>query len=203
MQLNENGRLLEQFKQNFQRTLAENWLWLTAVIDKVTVSKSHQIKYRLKQMLLSIPLSPKIFQGKIKLVWKSTVKQNYVEKTRPINFHFQYIENLSKTGIKISMSKLHRLCIHQNCIEKFPQWWNLAQLYIIWRKSKKYLDYLRHSLSFANISIFYWEIQIKATFQCLRSNLFGFFKTWKTFLINMIAIFKISVKMVTVRFLKI
>lgn len=169
-------------------------MWLTAVIEKVTVSESHQIKYRLKQMLLSIPLSPKIFQGKIKLVWKSTVKQNCVEKTRPINFHFQYIENLSKTGIKISMSKLYRFCIHQNCIEKFSQWWNLPQLYIAWRISKKYLDHVTHSLSFSNISILYQEIQTKAVFQCLGSNSFGFFETWKTFLINTIAIFIISTK---------
>ena len=95
------------------------------------------------------------------------------------------------------MPKSHRFCIHHCCIEKFPQWWNLAQLYITWIILKKCLDHVRHSLSFANISIFYHKIQIKAAFQCLRPNFFYFFETWKTFLINMIAIFIKKEKMFT------
>ena len=38
------------------------------------------------------------------------------------------------------------------------QWWNLAQLYLSQRRSKKYMNHVTHPLSSANISIFPPEI---------------------------------------------
>ena len=38
------------------------------------------------------------------------------------------------------------------------KWWNLAQLYIIYGRSKKYINHMTHPLTFADISIFSPEI---------------------------------------------
>ena len=38
------------------------------------------------------------------------------------------------------------------------QWWNLAQLYLIWRRSKKYINHVTYILSSADINIFSVEI---------------------------------------------
>ena len=38
------------------------------------------------------------------------------------------------------------------------QWWNLAQLYLTQRRSKKYMNHVTHPLSSADISIFSSEI---------------------------------------------
>ena len=43
-------------------------------------------------------------------------------------------------------------------VKHILQWWNLAQLYLIQKISKKYMNHVKHPLSSADISIFSPEI---------------------------------------------
>ena len=50
----------------------------------------------------------------------------------------------------------HRLTVPKNCHLK---WWNLVQLYLTWRRSKKYMSNMKHPLSSADISVSSPEIR--------------------------------------------
>ena len=73
-----------------------------------------------------------MFQGGTKILWKSTSKQNCVEKRRSNDFSFWHIKNLWKRDIKTTtifcFSKIHQnkhvkvvSVFHQNCIKKIHQ----------------------------------------------------------------------------------
>ena len=69
------------------------------------------------------------------------------------------------------------------------KWWNLAQLYLTYRRSKRYINHVTYPLSSADISIFSLEIRK--------------FKTLKIFLINLVITLMMSAKMATPGLLKI
>ena len=92
------------------------------------------------------------------------------------------------------------------------QWWNLEKSYLTQRISKKYMNYMTHTLSSADIrknftgnqQIFlYQEIQIETAFSYIISNSFNFFRVLKIVLIKMVIIFMMSAKMATLDILEI
>ena len=92
------------------------------------------------------------------------------------------------------------------------QWWNLAQLYLTQRRSKKYMNHVTHPLSSADISIFSPEISKFCYIKKYRYRfhldtyfltLLTFLESLKIFLINMVKILMMSAKMATPGLLKI
>ena len=90
--------------------------------------------------------------------------------------------------------------------QKYPERWNLVQLYLILRRSKKYLNHVIHTFSFSDISIFSPEISkfcyinkhkyrlhFDTQFQILLTD----FESLRILLIKMVATFEISAKMTT------
>ena len=88
------------------------------------------------------------------------------------------------------------------------QWWNLAQLYLTQRRSKKYMNHVTHPLSSADISIFSPEISKFCYIKKYRyrlhfdiiSNSFltlTYLESLKIVLINMVTILMMSAKMGT------
>ena len=88
------------------------------------------------------------------------------------------------------------------------KWWNLAQLYLIERRSRKYMNYVTHHLRYADIShqhVFTenQEIQVLVPFWCIISNSFKLFWGVLDILINMVTMWMMSAKMFTLGLLKI
>ena len=92
------------------------------------------------------------------------------------------------------------------------QWWNLAQLYHTQRRSKKFMNHVRHPLNSAGISIFSSEIRKfcyikKQRYRLHLSTYFlillVFLKSLKICLINQVVILMMSSKMGTLDLLKI
>ena len=98
-----------------------------------------------------------MFQGGTKILWKSTSKQNCVEKRRSNDFSFWHIKNLWKRDIKTTtifcFSKIHQnkhvkvvSVFHQNCIKKIHQN-NVSFSYIKIRLKKvlqNHVDFFAH-----------------------------------------------------------
>ena len=92
------------------------------------------------------------------------------------------------------------------------QWWNLEQLYLIWKGSEKYMDHVKHVLSSADISNFSTEISkfcyIKKYMYRLQFDakfliLLTFLESLKIVLIKKVTILMMSAKMATPDLLKI
>ena len=79
-------------------------------------------------------------------------------------------------------------------VKHIQKLWNLAQLYLTQRRFKKYMNYLPHSISFADISIFSPEI---SKFYYIKKYRYRFFKSLKIALIKMVTILIMSAKMAT------
>ena len=91
-------------------------------------------------------------------------------------------------------------------VKNIMQRWNLVQLYLTLRRSKKYLNHVIHTFSFSKISIFSPEISkfcyirkhryrlhFDTQFEILSTD----FKSLRILLIKMVATFEISAKMTT------
>ena len=101
--------------------------------------------------------------------------------------------------------------LHSQNLSHILQWRNLAQLYLTWRRSKKYINHVTHLLSSASISIFSLQIsnfhyirkyRYTSNFNTWFLILFTFFESLKVFLINMFAVLITSSKMATLGLLK-
>ena len=82
-----------------------------------------------------------------------------------ISFHFEELFKACKEQVIINpiQDEHFRGCSRMEGAKSPPslkslthilQWWNLAQLYLTWRRSKKYVTHVTHPLSFADITIF-------------------------------------------------
>ena len=58
-------------------------------------------------------------------------------------------------GWRYDCAKFHHCRICVKSVTNILQWWNLAQLYLTYRRSKNYMNHMAHPLSSAAISIFY------------------------------------------------
>ena len=91
------------------------------------------------------------------------------------------------------------------------QWWNLTELYLTQRKSKKYMNHVTHSLNSADISFFHrksanFAISRNTDIDCI--SIHNFYLFWlflilyRFFVINMVKILMMSTKMATLGLLK-
>ena len=86
------------------------------------------------------------------------------------------------------------------------QWWNLAQLYLTLRESKKIYEprdkplhfcWHQHFFTENQQILLYQEIQIYTAFWYIVSNAFNFFESLKIVLINIVTILKMPAQMAT------
>ena len=87
--------------------------------------------------------------------------------------------------------------LHPQNLPHILQWRNLAQLYLTWRRSKKYINHVTHLLSSASISIFSLQIsnfhyirkyRYTSNFNTWFLILFTFFESLKVFWTNILII---------------
>ena len=98
--------------------------------------------------------------------------------------------------------------LHPQNLSHILQWRKLAQLYLTWRRSKKYINHVTHLLSSASISIFSLQIsnfhyirkyRYTSNFNTWFLILFTFLESLKVFFINMFAVLTTSAKMATLK----
>ena len=79
--------------------------------------------------------------------------------------------------------------LHSQNLSHIPQWRSLAQLYLTWRRSKKYINHVTHLLSSASISIFSLEI---SNFHYTRKHRYTpNFNTWFLILFTFLRLLKV------------
>ena len=74
---------------------------------------------------------------------------------------FYYLVNPIQDGLFRNCSRMGGVFLPTPSLKSVAhilQWWNLAQLYLTQRRSKKYMNHVTHPLSSAGISIFSPEI---------------------------------------------